>query len=107
MNRREFLKLIAIASPAILFISGFRGKVFNQPSQVQVGDQLVRGTSDGKILTSDDYGKTWKLHTRFDPDVSIVDMKADFSGNIYARMEYMRHSFQLKLTQNGRHWVTV
>jgi len=107
MNRREFIKLSAITAAVVISNAGHFARVITSPAQVRVGDKIFKGSQDGKILTSQDSGKTWQVHALFGEEVSVMDLTMDDSDQVYAQMGFRGFIFHLKLTQDGRNWVSV
>ena len=107
MNRRDFLKVGAIVSAAVLAPLNVAGSLASHPLEVRHGDQLYRGTSDGKIYVSEDAGQTWKLHTSFGSSLSILHLWVNLWGHLQARLGLGGHSFELTLAREGRIWRTI
>ncbi len=106
MNRRAFLRMAGLFSTAI-FVQWFPLQpAASRPVEVQAQGVTYRGTSDGDIYTSSDAGKTWQLHTRFGQQCAVLDLFQDAAQQVYARLGYAGHSFDLVLRNNGR-WKTV
>jgi len=107
MNRRLFLKLTAVASSAIfLNLTGF-AKIGSIPLEVQSSGLLYKGSAGGEIFCSSDSGNTWQKHSRFASGTRIMGMKTDHSERVFVQVGYAGHSFKLKLTEDGRNWMSV
>jgi hypothetical protein len=107
MNRRDFLKAGAVFSAAVLVPLNVAGSLAGSPAEVRYADQLYRGTSDGEIYVSEDEGQTWKLHTSFGADLSVLHLWVNFWGQLQARLGIAGHSFDLSLAKDGRIWRTM
>jgi hypothetical protein len=107
MVRRDFLKLSGLLSAAVFMQFNPLGKAVSLPVEVESQGKYYRGTSDGKIYVSSDVGKSWQLHTNFGSALSIVGLRANLWGQVYAHLGLDGHSFELALAQNGTTWRTV
>lgn len=106
MNRRDFLKVGTVISAAVLVPLNAASSLASPPLEVRHGDQLYRGTSDGKIYVSEDVGQTWKLHTNFGSSLSILHLWVNLWGQLQTQLGIAGHSFELVLAQEGRIWRT-
>jgi len=107
MNRRDFLRVGAVASAAVLVPLNLAGSLAGPLTEVRHGDYLYRGTSDGEIYVSEDAGQTWTLHTSFGSDLSVLQLWVNLWGQLQARLGIGGHSFELALAKEGRIWRTT
>jgi hypothetical protein len=107
MNRRDFIKLSAVAAASVFTNLGSFGKLLNQPVEIELGEKIIRGTMDGKIFASLDSGKSWQTHTTFAEEVSVLELAVDRTEQLYAQLGFHGHSFQVKLAQDGHSWIAV
>jgi hypothetical protein len=107
MYRRDFLKVSGLLSAAVLLPFNSLGKAVSLPAEVEVQGRLFRGTSDGRILISDDAGRTWQMHTNFGSDFSIAHLGLNFWGQLEAQLAFAGHSFDVALGRNGKAWKAV
>ena len=64
-----------------------------------------RGTSDGQILVTTNDGATWTLHADFGKAFSVLNIQTVGTDTI-ALLQYKGLDFKLKLSVDGKHWVT-
>jgi len=112
VNRRDFLKGVAVASLTMvttvglprLQVGAHRG---TSPADVQTNasGKRFRGTSDGRILESPDGGKTWQTRANFGEHCSILEIY-ERSGKIYAHIGIQHYSFVTE-SWDGRIWYTL
>jgi hypothetical protein len=107
MNRRDFLKLAGLLSTALIFQFNTLGKMMDLPVETQAGGKVFRGTWDGKIYTSENARETWKLHTDFGSEFSIIDLSTDVYENIHAQLGFNGYSFQLMCSPEHIVWRTA
>lgn len=107
MNRRDFLKVGLVVSATVLAPLNVTGSLAGPLTEVRYGDQLYRGTSDGKIYVSEDAGQAWTLHTSFGPDLSIQHLWVNLWGQLQTRLGIAGHSFELELAKDNKLWRTV
>jgi hypothetical protein len=112
MNRRDFLKLAAAGSLAVImtqFIHEFYSISFSDASPGDIvpklGRKLFQGTSDGRILTSADGGLSWRCCANFGGQNQVKDLYAS-GGKLFAEIYLQGNSFELTST-DGRFWYTV
>ncbi len=107
MNRRDFLKLSGVASLALIAkLAPSAGKIPVFQPEGTVSGKLYRGVSGGKIYISEDQGKSWKLHTNFGDEVSILGF-SERPGGLVAHLSYQSSPFDIRLAKNGKLWMTV
>jgi len=111
MHRRDFLKLAAASSLAVLtmqfarkFPSFFPGDHPGGDFAVQAGGKLFRGTSDGRLLVSTDGGLSWRCKANFGENAWVRDLAA--SGDwLFAEIEIPGGAFALA-SADGVVWRT-
>ena len=94
-------------STVMLVPLNIAGSLAGRLTEVRHGDQLYRGTSDGKIYVSVDAGQTWTLHTNFGPGLSIQHLWVNLWGQLQAQLGIAGHSFELALAKDNKIWRTV
>lgn len=106
MHRRTFLKLAATTTVAAGARVAFpwAAAAANQP--VSYGGALYRAGGAGKIETSGDAGRTWKLHSNLGDMFSIKSL-AVRSGRLNLFVGYAGRTFPLVLGQDKRSWLTA
>jgi hypothetical protein len=106
MQRSTFLKLAAsttVAAGARLAFP-WAAAAANQP--VSFGGRLYRAGAHGKIQTSKDAGRTWKLHSNLGHTYSIKSL-AVRGGRLHLSVGYAGRSFPLVLARDKRRWLTA
>ncbi len=106
MNRRDFIKLGGLASLSLFLSFNPLEKLAALPVEMAAQGKVYRGTSDGKILISEDGRKTWRLHTNLGSMYSIQKFFTDPNNQVKAQVGYQKYTFQLKLSKNGKLWNT-
>jgi len=106
MNRRDFLKIGALLSTALIVQVSPLGIRINPPVEVEAENKIYRGTSDGKIFVSEDARKTWQLHANFGPLISILDLSINLWGQVQAKLGFGEHDIHLTLSENNIQWKT-
>jgi hypothetical protein len=109
LNRRDFLKLTGLVLSAGAVLSTTQAiehgaRLFADP-QILFDKDLIRGTSDGTILSSSDDGKTWNKLVGFGKCHPILQL-AQKDEQIYADLSLGSHHFWLR-SADGREWFTV
>jgi hypothetical protein len=106
MQRRTFLKLAATTTVAAGTRVAFpwAAAAANQP--VSYGGSLYRAAGAGKIETSADAGRTWKVHSNLGEMYSINTL-AVRGGRLNLSVGYAGRSFPLVLGQDKRSWLTA
>jgi len=99
VNRRDFLKAAAVFS-----IAGIGVALFPKNVQARIGDRLVRGTRDGRLLESTDGGKTWLPTVNFGPGYTVRALyhRKDL---VFADLTFQGYPVTLK-SSDGRVWYT-
>lgn len=106
MQRGTFLKLAASTS----FAAGARlafpwgAAAANQP--VSYAGRLWRAGGAGKIQTSANAGRTWKLHSNLGHTNSIRHL-AVRNGRLHLSVGYAGRTFPLVLAKDKRSWLTA
>lgn len=117
ITRRDFLKLCGLTAGAGLFTAGsapvgqlgkrvggvaaWLEKVGADP-QVEFNGRLIKGTQDGRILTSEDAGISWKVIAVLHPDCPIAALKV-VNGGLAALLDFHGHPFSL-WSVDGKVW---
>lgn len=109
MNRRSFLKTMAVvsgAAAAYAFTGTPVGKAAAafQPRPVELAFQgrLLRGMPDGKLLESRDDGQSWQKIADFGSRCAVLAL-LERDGLVYAQVGHKNFSFLLK-SANARVW---
>ena len=107
MNRRDFLKVGGVLSAAAMVTLGVGGSPAALPVEAWHGDQLYRGTSDGKIFVSRNAGDSWKLLTNFGSQFSVFALTPHLSGALHAYLDFQGYGIELRLDGSGTQWMTL
>src|SRR5262245_54991690 len=108
MQRRDFLKLSGAVFASTILPIGLSRQLATLPVEATYQGKLFRGyRNQGDIFVSEDAGETWQLHTRLGSQYSIDDLFVDLANQVYARVGFMQHHFQLFLSKDGRQWKTA
>ena len=106
MQRQTFLKLAATttltAGARLAF--PWAAAAANQP--VLYAGLLWRAGAAGKIQTSANAGRTWKLHSDLGHTNSIKKLVVR-NNRLYLTVGYAGHTFPLVLARNKRSWHTA
>ena len=112
MNRRDYLKLAAAGSLAVVTVQLMRKFSFSLPGEVSAGDfiagpggRLFKGTADGRILASADGGLAWNCSVNLGKQSRIMDLSAT-GGNLIADIGFPGGTFQLA-SADGIVWRTA
>jgi len=106
MNRRDFLKIGALLTTALIVQISPLGIKINPPVEVEAENKIYRGSQDGKIYVSEDERKTWRAHTNFGSLFSILDLSKNLSGQVQAKLGFGEHDIHLTLSENNIQWKT-
>ena len=106
MNRRDFLKIGALLSSALIVQISPLGIKINPPVEVEAENKIYRGTSDGKIYVSEDVRKTWQLHANFGSLFSILNLSKNLLGQVQAKLGFGEYDVHLTLSENNVQWKT-
>ncbi|HJR78726.1 MAG TPA: hypothetical protein VJ821_01565 [Anaerolineales bacterium] len=108
MQRREFLKLAGAALGSTLLVAGLSRQLAALPVEAKFHGKHFRGyRNQGDIFVSEDAGKTWQLHARLGSEYSVDDLFVNTTDQMYARVGFMQHHFQLFLSEDGKQWKTA
>jgi len=107
MYRRDFLKLGGLFSAAAMLRFNSLAKAVSFPVEVEAQGKLFRTTSEGKIYVSADAGKSWQMHTNFGADISILDLRTNFWGQLQTQLGVAGYSFELALAAEGKSWRAI
>ncbi len=108
MNRRDFLKIGSMTTAAFfLQANHLPGKALVAPALLEHRGNVFLGTSDGNILVSRNFGKTWQLHTRLGKDYTVSGFSKDGSQHLYANILFGDRSFVLTLAKGDKFWLSV
>src|SRR5689334_14747326 len=110
MQRRVFLKLLGLAGVgSTVPLQGFAG-VLDAASAwnpaVAYDNRFYRVGGDGRILVSDDFGKSWQVNANFGPTCDVVGLTKR-SGRLTATASYQGMGFPLYLGSDRRKWFTA
>ncbi|BDU71955.1 hypothetical protein [Mesoterricola silvestris] len=64
-----------------------------------------RGETGGRILVTTDAGATWQTHANLGPDIVVIDVLPTAKGT-FAHLDYRGLPFRLKLSADGRSWIS-
>ncbi len=105
MHRRDFLRSTAAIAGGVAGASMVGATADAAVADAATRERRYRGTRHGKVLYSDDGGRTWELLTDFGPGLDVQRVRAT-SRHVTAHLVYGRHgSFNLALQKDGRTWV--
>ena len=108
MKRRTFLKLAASTTVAAGWRFAFPWAAAAAPKYVSYAGSLWRAGGAGRIETSTDSGRSWKLHSDLGGIYSITDIAVDRrSSTLGLNVGYNGSTFPLVLAQDKRSWLTV
>ena len=107
MNRRDFLKIGALLSTAVLVQVSPLGFRFNPPVEVETENKIYRGSSDGKIFVSKDQRKTWQQHINFGPQFSVQELGKNQAGQVHTKLGFDIYDIDLVLSDDQTQWKTV
>ncbi len=105
--RRDFLKISGLFSAAVIAGAGSALELKAKSVETELQGKFYRGTSDGKILVSDDAGKSWTLHTQFGSHLSVSHLYVDFRKRLVAVLDCQGYDFKLAMQRNSRAWRTT
>ena len=105
MHRRDFLRSTAAIAGGVAGASVLGAATGATIAGAATKARRYRGTRHGKVLYSDDGGRTWRLLTDFGPELDVQRVK-EASKRVTAHVVYGRHgSFNLALQKDGRTWL--
>jgi hypothetical protein len=103
LDRRDFLKLSGLFAGAVLMFEA--QKYFSLDPEVKFLDSLIRGTRNGKILTSYDEGQTWKMLMNFGSQCHITKL-VNSKNTLFADIEVSGYPFRA-WSSDGIKWNTI
>ena len=106
MQRRTFLKLAASTTLAAGARVAFPWAAAAASGYVSYSGSLWRAGGRGKIETSTDAGRTWKLHSDLGDPNSITKL-AVAHNQLTVTVSYAGRTFPLVLAQDKRSWLTA
>jgi len=106
MKRQTFLRLAATSTFAAGAKLAFPWAAAAANPPVSFAGLLWRGGGAGKIQTSADGGRTWKLHSDLGHTNSIRTL-AVRNSRLHLAVGYSGHSFPLVLARDKRSWLTA
>ena len=115
MQRRDFLRLAGLTGVGLvgvqglgLGLAGAAGAAQNvDPMQTSSGGRLYRGTAEGKVLVSDDSGRTWSSHTNFGPLLPVNSISANGAKSVSLVLGFKGMAVPLVLRDDGKSWRTA
>ena len=108
MNRRQFLKVSGVAYGMLaLWLSPRVVQQIASRPQAEANGKLYRGTVDGRIYTSEDRGRSWKLHTNLGDQCSVLGFSEGQRSQVTAHVSHQLRDFDLTLSQDERFWMAA
>jgi len=110
-QRRDFLKLMAAGLASTWALSASSAPLTNwflspaMTAQTTFGSLLLRGTSNGQIMQSQDQGKSWQLLIAFSEHFDVRSLVTK-DGQVFAQMAVSGHTFWLS-SQDAKTWRTL
>ena len=100
MNRRVFLRSLGTLS-----VAGFAAAA--RPATVQTGanTQRFKVVGSGRLLVSDDGGRTWQPSVNLSPELAVTGLSRE-GQDIHLALSFQGHSFALRST-DGIRWRTL
>jgi hypothetical protein len=105
MKRRNFLKLAASATVVTASELAFPWAAAAATRSVSYAGSLYRAGEAGKIETSTDGGRRWKLHSDLGDMYSIRRLAVDRRNRLALTVGYDGYTFPLVLAQDQRSWL--
>jgi hypothetical protein len=106
MQRGTFIKLAASTAVATGARLAFPWAAAAANPPVSFAGLLWRAGRAGRIQTSADSGRTWKLHSDLGHTNSITKLAVN-NNRLHVTVGYAGHSFQLVLARDKRAWRTA
>lgn len=106
MQRSAFIKLAAATTFAAGTRLAFPWAAAAANREVRYGGSLYRVGGKGKIETSANGGRSWKLHSNLGGMYSIRGLVVR-SGRLHLSVGYAGRTFPLVLARDKRSWVTA
>lgn len=108
MERRTFLKVSVVTAAAGAGRLAFPWAASAAGGDVSYDGLLYRAGGAGKVLTSDDRGTSWSLHSDLGDMYSITKLAVDRrSRRLQLTVDYGGYPFVLFLASDERSWLTV
>jgi len=106
MERRAFLKLIAVGAGAVTLPLSFPAiAAAGAAKSVAFGGALYRAGANGKILASSNGGSTWQLHTDLGEIYTISKLAVE-RNRLRITVGYRSGTFGLALASDNKRWLT-
>jgi hypothetical protein len=112
MNRRNFTKLAALGSLAVITTPVARKLSFLIPGDIPAGGfvsgpggNIVKKTGDGRIMVSADGGLTWDCGIKLGPNMQVRRLAAA-GGGLSAGIGFPGGDFDL-VSEDGIIWRTI
>jgi len=106
MHRSAFLKVAASTAVAAGARVAFPWAAEAATAPVSYAGRLWRAGGHGKVQTSANGGRTWKLHSNLGGMYSIKGLDVR-SGRLHLSVGYAGRTFSLVLARDKRSWVTA
>jgi hypothetical protein len=108
MERRSFLKVAGSATVAAACRLAFPWAATAASQYVAYAGSLYRAAGAGKIETSADGGRGWRLHSDLGDVYSIPNLAVDGrNSRLDLTVGYAGRTFPLVLAQDKRSWLTT
>jgi hypothetical protein len=108
MVRRTFLKLAGSATVAAAFRFAFPWAAAAANGYVSYAGLFWRAGGAGKVETSADRGRSWRLHSDLGDMYSITNLAVDRqSSRLGLTVGYAGYTFPLVLAKDKRSWLTA
>jgi hypothetical protein len=105
MNRRVFLKKAIVAALAGCAAAVIPIKTVSARDEVLTSFGLLRGTSEGQILLSQDGGLNWQTAHNFGSQFKVQRIYQQ-GESVYAELVFGGEMFMLK-SQDAKTWKTL
>jgi hypothetical protein len=108
MHRRNFLKLVGVATAGAVIRVPFESALAQAAAAkpVSSGGLLYKTDGKGRIFASATGGKSWTLHSNIGETYSTA-LATDKAGRLLATVGYLGRTFSLVLGSNHRSWLTI
>lgn len=107
MDRTRFLKTFSLMAAGSFLVRqpAMASLAQAAPEPRHLQERRFRGAEEGRILVSEDAGATWKVHSQFGPAFTILNI-LEGPRETYSLVDFKGLHFKLKLSADGRSWVT-
>ena len=105
MDRWNFLKTCTMVAAGSVLTQG-SAVAETLTYQPVAAKARYRGTSDGKIMVTENEGASWTVHADFGNQFGVLNSLASGQDTV-ALVQYRGLQFKLKLSADGKHWVTM